>query len=157
MFDIMVGTPVSSLNVDQSFFVNNNINYILMDNMSDIHFDDYGLLVMTNGEKKVSQNIILNLLTETGTIYPEAIGSDLKKYIGEKVTNKVISEIGDTVIKCIETVNDYNIDNYDKNEYLYSIDNVDVYNDENDPRQINISISVTTADGDTINVILGLA
>lgn len=157
MFDIMVGTPVSLLSIDTSYFVDNNISYVMVDNMSDIQFDDYGLLVMTEGERKVSQNIILNLLTQSGSILPNNIGSDIKKYIGNNINNSIIAEMGESIVNCIESINDYNIDNYDKNEYLNSIDNIDISNDTTDPRQINISITVTTADSDTINVLLGLS
>jgi len=156
MIDLLVGvdvTTVPELSGSYDYFVSNNIQYAILEGRCDIHFDSFGQLISTEGAVKLSQNIVNNLLTMPNNMDTASdLGSNINAFIGEKINNKLIADISDSIISCLEAINSYNEDNASANEYVYSIDYIDVSPGDIDPRQMNIIVSLTTIEGNSFNV-----
>lgn len=128
-------------------------DYVLEMYKNDIQFDSFGKIVVATGTDKLVQGIIKVVLTELG-FNPEdtSYGSNLAGGIGSKIGSISYTDITDGISAALEKYNALNSDNDNSDEFIETIDSIDVYGDENDPRIIYVKISVTTESGKIVSV-----
>jgi phage baseplate assembly protein W len=120
---------------------------------NDFQFDSYGLIVTYTGTNKLAQSVLKSLLTNVGE-HAEDInyGSALDSHIGEKVGQAMYTNLTNSVADCLKHYNAINMDNDNSDEFIETIDNVEVFGEANEPRQMTIKVHLTTESGKAVNM-----
>ncbi len=115
----------------------------------DVNFDTSGRLETLEGSDKVRQQVLKALLTvKSANLMNNQYGSGLSDYIGSRIDGFLAARIHHTIIEAINLLIDEQATNSDlpDSEKVVSINNVEASQDPNEPRTINVIVTVTTAD-----------
>ncbi len=153
-YDIMLLREVnlSNLNVTANE-IKVPVNYIFDLYNNDIHYDDFGRLMIYDDKKKLIQNLLKAILTQIGkNLEDPEYGSELYSLVGRKVNASLYSDINEAVIRCIDKYVELNRDIDNSAEYIESLDNIVVLKNELDPRSIIIKIEMTLENGESLGL-----
>jgi phage baseplate assembly protein W len=127
--------------------------YVFSSYNNDLQFDQSGKIILMSGAEKLSQSTIKVLLTEQGSAAEDTqYGAQLAALLGNKITNDVYTNLVDTIQQAIIHYNEINGDNDSSDEYVDTIDEIEVSSDSKDPRIIVIKIKMTNEAGEQISL-----
>lgn len=125
---------------------------------NDVQLDSVNQIITLSGLTKLAQGIVKIVLTEKGS-HPEdsLYGTELNTIIGSKtITGNVAAEqfadIRSEIIDALKHYNLINRDNPDSDEVIETIDDIRIVQDLDEPRAINVQISVTSESGQPIRI-----
>ena len=94
------------------------------------------------------------VLTQRGDYFEDSDwGSDTNANIGTKLNNGAFATVRESIIQGLIHYNQLNQDNPNSDEIIDSIDELQVVQDENDPRTMKVVISITTESGIGLRII----
>lgn len=152
--DIAILTRVNKSQLtDAELLALSGADYTFQPFNNDFQFDSYGLIVTYSGVDKLSQSVLKALLTNVGE-HAEDIeyGSALDSHIGGKVNQAMYTNLTNSVADCLKHYNSLNMDNDSSDEFIETIDNVEVFGEVNEPRQMTIKVHLTTESGKALNM-----
>lgn len=128
-------------------------NYTWQAFEGDIQLDSLNAIITLTGTAKLAQGMFKIVLTPKGAnIEDPDYGSLLNSSIGSKMDNEKFAEIQSSILDALVHYNLINQDNPDPDEVIETIDEVRLVRDIDDPRAINIQISVTAESGKEVRV-----
>ena len=124
---------------------------------NDIQFDSFGRLLVFSGVNKLAQSSLKILLSNLGESAEDLdYGSLLDSYVGEKFSQGLYTNVTNSVADSLKHYNALNMDNDASDEFIETIDNVEVFGDTEDPRKMRIKVSITTESGKSMGLSLPL-
>jgi len=119
----------------------------------DIQLDSLNQFVPMEGTTKLAQGIFKAILTPKGSVAEDpTYGTSLSLSIGQKMDSGRFADIQTEIIDTLVHYNIINQDNSDSDEVIEVIDEVEVVTNLDDPRVLQIQISVTTESGKSVKV-----
>ncbi len=110
-------------------------------------------IVLNSGISKVSQNIFKAFYTQpTQNIEDEEYGGGFKEFVGRKIDNSLSNEIVLRLKDVLTKYNELNSDNPDASEIISSIDGVNIFSYEEDPRVLIINANIRVKAGEMLNL-----
>jgi hypothetical protein len=119
----------------------------------DIQIDGLNQFIELDGTTKLAEGIFKIILTPKGS-NPEDpdYGTDINTSIGGKIDSEKFSSIQTSIVDALTHYNVINQDNPNSDEVIQTIDEVRLVSSLDDPRQINIQVSVTTESGKAVKI-----
>ena len=128
-------------------------DYVFEPYSNDLQFDSYGLVTVYSGTSKLAQSVLKALLTEVGEHAEDSLyGSELNSHMGDKMGQGLYTNLTNSVADCLKHYNALNIDNDESDEFIETIDNVEVFSPTGEPRQLTMKVHLTTESGKPMNM-----
>lgn len=131
-----------------------NEDFAFVSPENDLQFDNRGRLITLQGVDKLKQEVIKLLLTSIGTSLSNLdYGSNLAELtVGKKIDANIIAGIGQEVINAMNLYNSFQTDNDNADEIIDTLDDVLLTQNEFDPRQIKVTVQMTTLAGSQVDL-----
>lgn len=153
--DLAVLTPLVKLGANPNYLWSvGATDFMFEPYENDIQFDRLKHIRTMEGVPKLAQAIMRIVLTQRGDYFEDSDwGSDTNANIGTKLNNGAFATVRESIIQGLIHYNQLNQDNPNSDEIIDSIDELQVVQDENDPRTMKVVISITTESGIGLRII----
>jgi phage baseplate assembly protein W len=119
----------------------------------DIQIDGLNQLIELEGTTKLAEGVFKIILTPKGSNSEDQdYGTDVNTSIGSKLDSEKFSSIQTSIVDALTHYNVINQDNPNSDEVIETIDEVRLVQSLDDPRQINIQVSITTESGKSVKI-----